>query len=100
MADITDALDGRPVQSGMLLDFGCGRILAGLDKLGHDDWLRLCDLIAQRDGHCQLVKAPDDFRKDNDVFGSPRTGWKVMHSIKAALDPDGVFAPGCLPGKV
>ncbi len=100
VADITDALDGRPVQSGMLLDFGCGRILAGLDKLGHDDWLRLCDLIAQRDGHCQLVKAPDDFRKDNDVFGSPRTGWKVMHSIKAALDPDGVFAPGCLPGKV
>jgi glycolate oxidase subunit GlcD len=100
VADITDALDGRPVQSGMLLDFGCGRILAGLDKLGNDDWIRLCDLIAQRDGHCQLVKAPDDFRKDNDVFGSPRTEWKVMHSIKAAMDPDGVFAPGCLPGKV
>ena len=100
VADITDALDGRPVQSGMLLDFGCGRILAGLDKLGNDDWIRLCDLIAQRDGHCQLVKAPDDFRKDNDVFGSPRTEWKVMHRIKAAMDPDGVFAPGCLPGKV
>ncbi|MDX2502111.1 MAG: FAD-linked oxidase C-terminal domain-containing protein, partial [Deltaproteobacteria bacterium] len=60
----------------------------------------LSDLIAQRDGHCLLIKAPDDFRKDNDVFGSPRTGWRVMHSIKAALDPDGIFAPGCLPGKV
>ena len=100
VADITDALDGRPVQSGMLLDFGCGRILAGLEALGNDDWIRLGELIAQRDGHCQLIKAPDDFRKGNDVFGSPRTGWKVMHSIKAAMDPDGVFAPGCLPGKV
>jgi len=100
VADVTDALNGRPVQSGMLLDFGCGRILAGLDELGNDDWMRLSDLIAQRDGHCLLIKAPDDFRKDNDVFGSPRTGWKVMHSIKAALDPDSIFAPGCLPGKV
>ncbi|MDX2500699.1 MAG: FAD-linked oxidase C-terminal domain-containing protein [Deltaproteobacteria bacterium] len=100
VAGVPDALDGRPVQSGMLLDFGCGRILAGLDALGNDDWMRLSDLIAQRDGHCLLIKAPDDFRKDNDVFGSPRTGWRVMHSIKAALDPDGIFAPGCLPGKV
>ena len=100
VADVTDALDGRPLQSGMLLDFGCGRILAGLDELGNDDWIRLCDLIVQRDGHCQLMKAPDNFRKANDVFGSPRTEWKVMHSIKAAMDPDGVFAPGRLPGKV
>lgn len=100
VADVTDALDGRPVQSGMLLDFGCGRILAGLPALGNDDWTRLSDLIAQRDGHCLLIKAPDDFRKDNDVFGSPRTEWKVMHRIKAAMDPDSIFAPGCLPGKV
>ena len=100
VADIADALNGRPVQSGMLLDFGCGRILAGLDALGNDDWARICDLIAQRAGHCQLLKAPDDFRKENDVFGSPRTEWKVMHSIKAAMDPDNIFAPGTLPGKV
>jgi glycolate oxidase subunit GlcD len=100
VADVTDALDGRPVQSGMLLDFGCGRILAGLPALGNDDWMRLSGLIAQRDGHCLLIKAPDDFRKDNDVFGSPRAEWKVMHRIKAAMDPDSIFAPGCLPGKV
>jgi FAD/FMN-containing dehydrogenase len=84
----------------MLLDFGCGRILAGLDALGNDEWMRLCELIAQFDGHCLLLKAPDDFRKKNDVFGLARKEWKVMHRIKAAMDPDGVFAPGCLPGKV
>jgi len=100
VADVSDALDGRPVQSGMLLDFGCGRILAGLDALGNDEWMRLCELIAQFDGHCLLLKAPDDFRKKNDVFGLARKEWKVMHRIKAAMDPDGVFAPGCLPGKV
>ena len=43
---------------------------------------------------------PDDFRQENDVFGSPRLEWKVMHRIKAAMDPDNIFAPGSLPGKV
>jgi glycolate oxidase subunit GlcD len=100
VADFIKALEGRPLISGVLLDFGCGRILAGLDVLSNEDWKRLCELIDNRQGHCLLLKAPDDFRKENDVFGSPRTEWKVMHSIKAALDPDRIFAPGCLPGKV
>jgi glycolate oxidase subunit GlcD len=100
VADFIHALDGRPALSGMLLDFGCGRIWAGLDALGNDDWKRTCELIDQRDGHGLLVKAPDDFRRENDVFGSPRQEWNVMHRIKAAMDPEGVFAPGCLPGKV
>jgi len=100
VADFIKALEGRPVISGVLLDFGCGRILAGLDALSNEDWKRLCELIDDRQGHCLLLKAPDDFRKENDVFGSSRPGWKVMHSIKAALDPDNIFAPGSLPGKV
>jgi FAD/FMN-containing dehydrogenase len=100
VADFINALNGRPALSRVLLDFGCGRILAGLDALGNDDWKRIFELIDQRDGHGLLVKAPDDFRKENDVFGPPRSGWKVMHRIKAALDPDNIFAPGSLPGKV
>jgi FAD/FMN-containing dehydrogenase len=100
VADFINALDGRPAMSRVLLDFGCGRIWAGLDALGNDDWMRLCELIDQRDGHGLLIKAPDDFRKENDVFGTQRPEWKVMHRIKAALDPDNIFAPGSLPGKV
>ncbi len=93
-------LDGRPILSKVFLDFGCGRLLAGLDEMSDDDWARLCERIDQHNGHGLLVKAPDDFRKQNDVFGRPRPEWKVMHRIKAAMDPDNIFAPGCLPGKV
>jgi glycolate oxidase FAD binding subunit len=100
VADFINALGGRPAMSRVLLDFGCGRIWAGLDALGDDDWKRICELIDQRDGHGLLIKALDDFRKENDVFGTQRPEWKVMHRIKAALDPDNIFAPGSLPGKV
>jgi glycolate oxidase subunit GlcD len=100
VADFVRALDGGPALSRLLLDFGCGRVLASLDAISNDDWQHLCELVGQRDGHGLLVKAPDDFRKQNDVFGSPRSGWKVMHRIKAAMDPDHLFAPGSLPGKV
>lgn len=100
VADFINALDDRSAQSRVMLDFGCGRIWAGLDALGNDEWLRLCELIGQRDGHGLLIKAPDDFRKQNDVFGMQRPEWKVMHRIKAAMDPDNIFAPGSLPGKV
>jgi FAD/FMN-containing dehydrogenase len=100
VAGFIGAFDNRPVGPGAFLDFGCGRVFAGLDDVSDDDWARLCGKIDQHDGHGVLVKAPDDFRKRNDVFGRPRPEWKVMHRIKAAMDPDNIFAPGCLPGKV
>ncbi|MBW2479594.1 MAG: FAD-binding protein [Deltaproteobacteria bacterium] len=100
VAGFINALDGRATLSDVLLDFGCGRVLAGLETLSNADWARLCEVIDQQGGHGLLMKAPDDFRKENDVFGTPRPEWKVMHRIKAAMDPDNVFAPGALPGKV
>jgi glycolate oxidase subunit GlcD len=100
VAGFIGALDDRPALSKVFLDFGCGRLLAGLDDMGDDDWTRLCERIGQHNGHGLLVKAPDDFRKRNDVFGTPRPEWKVMHRIKAAMDPDNIFSPGCLPGRV
>jgi D-lactate dehydrogenase (cytochrome) len=86
--------------SKVFMDFGCGRLFAGLDDLGDDSWMRTCEWVHQHDGHGLLIKAPDDFRKRNDVFGTPRREWKLMEKIKASMDPDTVFAPGCLPGKI
>jgi len=100
VAGFMGVLDDRPALTKVFLDFGCGRLLAGLENMSDDDWARLCERIDRHDGHGLLVKAPDDFRKRNDVFGTPRPEWKVMHRIKTALDPNSIFAPGCLPGKV
>jgi len=100
MADFIKAFHGRPALSKVFLDFGCGRLLAGLEDISDDGWIHMCKLFDQREGHGLMVKSPDDFRKRNDVFGTPRPEWKVMHRIKAAMDPDNLFAPGCLPGRV
>jgi glycolate oxidase subunit GlcD len=100
VAGFLKSLDDNPALANVFLDFGCGRILAGLDELNDEQWHRMCSLAAENDGHLMLEKAPDDFRKVNDVFGMPSPAWKVMHKIKAELDPDSTFAPGRLPGKV
>ena len=84
----------------MFLDFGCGRILAGFEVMQADGWQQICDFGAKRGGHVLLEKAPVEFKKHNDVFGPARPEWKIMHRIKAALDPHNIFAPGRLPGKV
>ncbi|MFH0728756.1 MAG: FAD-linked oxidase C-terminal domain-containing protein [Pseudomonadota bacterium] len=84
----------------MLVDFGCGRILAGVDHMTDDSWKIIGRRIHELEGHVVLEKAPDEFKKRNDVFGPPRPEWHLMHRIKAALDPKHVFAPGRMPGRV
>jgi len=100
VAGFFKALGDRQSVSNVLLDFGCGRLLAGFDDLNDEQWSGICNLAAGHDGHVLLEKAPDDFRKRNDVFGLPKAAWKIMHRIKAELDPANMFAPGRLPGKV
>ena len=93
-------LDDRLKSTAMLVDFGCGRILAGFDVMPAKTWEPLCDWGAQLGGHLMMDKAPVAFKEQNDVFGKSRPEWKIMHRIKAALDPQSVFARGRLPGKV
>jgi glycolate oxidase subunit GlcD len=100
VADFIKAMKSELPVSGVFSDFGCGRILAGLDDLSDEQWSRACSLAVEYDGHVLLEKAPDDFKVRNDVFGQPGDTWKMMHKIKAELDPDRIFAPGRLPGKV
>ena len=99
-AGVLRTLDDNLSLSNVFLDSGCGRILAGLEELNDEQWNRICSLALENDGHLLLEKAPDDFKKCSDVFGLPNAAWKIMHKIKAELDPDNIFAPGRLPGKV
>jgi FAD/FMN-containing dehydrogenase len=73
--------------------------MAGLGDLSDDNWDRMCAVALGQGGHLILEKAPVQFKKKHDVFGLSRPEWPVMHRIKAALDPQNVFAPGRLPGR-
>ncbi|MHC4405180.1 MAG: FAD-binding oxidoreductase [Planctomycetota bacterium] len=85
--------DGTPV-----VDFGCGRILAAVEELTESTWEGLCSAAAQTRGHAVLERAPAGFRGRVGLFGPPRADWPVMHRVKAALDPHGVFVSARLPG--
>ena len=100
LAEFVASLDKELSDLKLFLDCGCGRILAGFENMPEGIWDRLCNLAAQRGGHVVIEKAPDEFKKDHDVFGMARPEWKVMHRIKDALDPHHIFAPGRLPGKI
>jgi glycolate oxidase subunit GlcD len=100
VADYVKALEGQTADAIKLLDFGCGRILAGFEDIPDNAWTKICELSVQFGGHVLMEKAPDTFKEKHDVFGFARPEWKIMHRIKAAMDPHNIFAPGRLPGKV
>jgi FAD/FMN-containing dehydrogenase len=84
----------------LVVDYGCGRILAGAAEVSDAAWSRLCDLANAQDGHVLMEKAPTGFKTRHDVFGALRPEWKLVHRIKDALDPQHLFAPGSLPGRI
>ena len=83
----------------IFIDSGCGRIIAGTDALDEGVWNRICDLAAGCDGHVLLEKAPEEFKKNQDLFGPTRPEWKISRKIKAMLDPHNIFASDRLLGK-
>jgi FAD/FMN-containing dehydrogenase len=91
---------GRQAGRGpMLIDFGCGRILFGFWELEDAAWRGIGERMRALDGHVQIEKAPDEFKGRHDVFGPARPEWRLMHRVKEALDPRGVFCPGTMPGR-
>jgi len=86
--------------TGTLLDAGGGRVHAGFSALNGDQWSDIDKLTTKLKGHCRLLRAPEEFARQHDLFGSSRPDWRLSHMIKNALDPNNVFAPGALPGKV
>jgi glycolate oxidase len=92
---------GKIAQSSrLLLDVAGGRIYAGMESLSAEQWAKLDSLVSRCQGHGRLIKAPADFAKENDMFGSSRPEWRLSHLIKKALDPESLFSPGTLPGRV
>ncbi|THB76531.1 MAG: FAD-binding protein [Desulfobulbaceae bacterium] len=82
-----------------LIDFGCGRIFASFSSLDTTQWDNMNNVFSGAQGHGKLLKSTDDFRKGNDVYGLKKSEWQLTHMIKSALDPEGVFSPGALPGR-
>jgi len=76
------------------LDFGCGRLLAGLDHLTQEQSQSLESLVRSHEGCMRLVEAlpgsPASFaRSETDEA----TAKALMRRIKQALDSDRLFAP-------
>jgi FAD/FMN-containing dehydrogenase len=84
----------------LVLDLGCGRILAGSDALSGESWQKIGASAAAFGGHAILEAAPPEFKAEHDIFGPERSDWKLMHRVKRAFDPRGIFGPGRLPGRV
>jgi FAD/FMN-containing dehydrogenase len=99
ISDFLSAINADARGANIMLDLGCGRIFAGLENLSDDPWQRYCHRAQSIGGHVILEKAPHAFKQRHDVFGLPRPEWKMMHKVKAALDPENIFSPGRLPGK-
>jgi FAD/FMN-containing dehydrogenase len=83
----------------ILADFGCGRIHAAAGEITQPAWEDLGTRARESEGHVILETAPAEFKTHVDVFGPPRSAWRLMHRIKDQFDPDNIFAPGRLPGR-
>ena len=99
-AEFATQLSQAAAPTGMVLDVAGGRIYGGFDALTGSQWSAIDGLTSKYKGHCKLLKAPEEFAKEHDLFGASRPDWRLSHLIKNALDPDTVFAPGALPGRV
>ena len=99
-ADYCAKMSGIANLSTMLLDIGGGRVYAGFAALTGEQWSQLDALAGRCLGHARLLKAPQEFAKEYDLFGSYRPEWRLSHLIKNALDPHHIFSPGVLPGRV
>ncbi|MEE8400255.1 MAG: FAD-linked oxidase C-terminal domain-containing protein [Desulfobacterales bacterium] len=99
VGDVAKEMMPRIAKGMVSIDFLSGRMVSRWDDLTDKDWAMICDLAHTYTANVTLEKAPTSFKEKWDVFGRPRSDWQIMHRIKSALDPHGVFSPGRLPGR-
>ncbi len=51
-------------------------------------------------GHIVWTAVPPEWKKDMDVWGTPRGDFALMRGVKHALDPLGLFSPGRFLGRL
>ena len=99
LADFVTVLE-RAAWESVWVDFGCGRVVAGMDRLLNTAFDGLCKEAAVLEGWAMLMKAPPEFKAGCDVFGPKRPEWDLLVRVKQALDPAFLFSPGRMPGRV
>ncbi len=72
----------------------------GTDDLSDDQWMHICDLAARHDGYGLWKKLRMNLRNEMMFLVHPGPSGRLCTGLKRALDPDNIFAPGSLPGKV
>ncbi|HVV76828.1 MAG TPA: FAD-binding oxidoreductase [Mycobacteriales bacterium] len=89
LRDVADVLPRARLRAHI----GSGVVFAAVDAfdLGALDSLR--SSIAALDGQVVVASAPDEVKRDVDVWG-PVRGLSVMQRIKEQFDPDGRMCPG------
>jgi glycolate oxidase FAD binding subunit len=87
------AIDRALPSARISLQAGCGVVLVGIDPADLAGLAALRTSIAAFDGQVVVVSAPDQVRRDLDVWG-PARGLAVMQRIKDQFDPDGLMCPG------
>lgn len=82
-----------------MIDFGDGRIRAGMERLPEPGWLNLAGSLTREGAHLVVEKAPTEFKRRQEAFAPVSGVCHLSSRLKEALDPTGVFAPGRLPGR-
>ncbi|HVT20662.1 MAG TPA: FAD-binding oxidoreductase [Mycobacteriales bacterium] len=72
---------------------GSGGVLVGVDRLEVSSLASLRSSISGLDGQVVVASAPDEVKRELDVWG-PVRGLAVMQRIKEQFDPEGRMCPG------
>ncbi len=97
LLDIVARLEG----SGAALDV---QVANGIIHFALDTafWANLEGIagLLPRSANLAWTRLPAELKRDIDVWGGIRSAAHLMRGIKDALDPDGVFAPGRVAGRL
>lgn len=93
MREALAAIDHEIPDARIRTQAGSGVVLVGARASDVSALDRLRKTVAEVDGQVVVASAPDEVKRDVDVWG-PVRGIAVMQRIKDQFDPDGLLSPG------